>query len=719
MERDFGINPSLPAGTSNVLEQRRAEILQRKKSNDSDSDTESDAQESIGASSHNSNKEEQGPQIEGIDDEDRVIMPFSPPDGDDDDDDDDASAKNSNDESCSTTGSSQEGDDLDDLSLTPPPSLPVLLLDLEKLCGYQPSDIQEIERITKDIREALLGTSGSNISSSSSSSSNAAADEDNGQDATSLDFVSRSRELFEAGIARHCTDNVDSLDENDVPRAIVNYPEFVPLHQDGSEETSLVATKLIWKKILHPHKIETVDKLLSLLSRCSRDLIWKYQMMMEIRRLSAEEIQRKDEQFRNKQVRIWRKETRPAELAKLYDVRETFEIRLHSSREKYDAYVREREVRVQIELRRRAENGTGTGGIAGLDWDANVTFGFGEDIDEVVNKLIEERRSGVDNFAEDDHDEHDHNEHDRAHGSDVSDDADSSSIDDGSAGSEMDLPKSDFSQPALGSEEMPLPASSLTDRKKRRAAAAARRMRKTLQGDKEKNLSKELRMKIERAYAEEEAVRQMLISTDEKFALSTVMNLEKQLQKVDDLLENLQEEEWKEEEEGLLDENSSDEDSDNDDDENDPSSILDQILAMILGALPPDNKSSPAEHFSFLKKEHETIVNGWKGEFGRLPRLHNEPKRKSKAPSNREYEEAWEEEEHLEAKMLEAKMKSISIAPPPSMVSLKPDFGPATVLDDWEDGEDDLDDFFPSPPEEPASAPLVQRAGLRPGGRPR
>ena len=49
-------------------------------------------------------------------------------------------------------------------------------------------------------------------------------------------------------------------------------------------------------------------------------------------------------------------------------------------------------------------------------------------------------------------------------------------------------------------------------------------------------------------------------------------------------------------------------------------SLLDQILAMILGALPMEPGSKDKEgHFQYIKEEHEFIAQGWKDYFGRLP----------------------------------------------------------------------------------------------------
>jgi len=74
---------------------------------------------------------------------------------------------------------------------------------------------------------------------------------------------------------------------------------------------------------------------------------------------------------------------------------------------------------------------------------------------------------------------------------------------------------------------------------------------------------------------------------------------------VDGLLETLQEEEWKDEEDWFLDDvTSSDVDSYNDSKiicNEDDLSILDQILAMVLGTLPIVSGTTIGEHYSFLK----------------------------------------------------------------------------------------------------------------------
>jgi len=117
-------------------------------------------------------------------------------------------------------------------------------------------------------------------------------------------------------------------------------------------------------------------------------------------------------------------------------------------------------------------------------------------------------------------------------------------------------------------------------------------------------------------------MRKICSTTDEKLALAVVTNLEKKLQKVDSLLETMQEEEWKDQEEGVLVDDGFTDEIDEFASEQHPEesdmSLLDQVLAMVLGAFPPLGKPVQ-EHFARLKKEHEEIKSLWNSAFGRLP----------------------------------------------------------------------------------------------------
>ena len=128
----------------------------------------------------------------------------------------------------------------------------------------------------------------------------------------------------------------------------------------------------------------------------------------------------------------------------------------------------------------------------------------------------------------------------------------------------------------------------------------------------------------------------MLKTNEERIAQATLLKLQERLKNVDDLLESLQEDEWADEEE----------DDDNDDEmfnrerrnlnqkmkEKDGDSVdhtlLDQILAMILGGLPKKDihqvpkekrRTVQLDHYKYIKEEHKSIVKGWISVFGRLP----------------------------------------------------------------------------------------------------
>ena len=191
-----------------------------------------------------------------------------------------------------------------------------------------------------------------------------------------------------------------------------------------------------------------------------------------------EEIRKNEERLRNRQLRKLRIETRPAELAKLYDARKSFELRLRTSKEKHVIVIKGREVRVQRELQRRAESGRGTGGMVGLDWDADITLGFWDDADIVVDKLLEEKLHNT-REKEDDHDfadneyflgvELDENNSDTISGSEKS-----------SIGSNGMFPQHTRRHSKDSSLAVSFLVASVEDRVKRRATAVARRKRKNL-----------------------------------------------------------------------------------------------------------------------------------------------------------------------------------------------------------------------------------------------
>ena len=335
-------------------------------------------------------------------------------------------------------------------------------------------------------------------------------------------------------------------------------------------------------------------------------------MSREIRTIAKVEGRYKKETIRRMEVDQWRREKRPAELAKLYDVRETFVLKLDAARERCEAHKRDREVRVQRELQRRREKGIGTGGMAGLDWDGKVTFAFEDDVDDVINSMMGGKQ--VDYKS-------DPSSGNQESFSDNENDADEESYESSGDDDDDKSALAETSQESKGTLTIP-PSNStvMLDRKKRRTVLASTRMRRKIKNENEKAKVNELRAKILAARDEESRIRETMINNDERMSVAIVLSLEKRLEQVDNLLETLQEEEWQDEEEYPSDTGEvSDEHSNHNIIEKPQKlSLLDQIMAMILGCQPVEGKNKQ-EHFKCLKLEHENIVQEWQLFFGRLP----------------------------------------------------------------------------------------------------
>jgi hypothetical protein len=144
------------------------------------------------------------------------------------------------------------------------------------------------------------------------------------------------------------------------------------------------------------------------------------------------------------------------------------------------------------------------------------------------------------------------------------------------------------------------------------------------------------------------------IEEDAKWRLrsAVVTQLQKKLESIDQLLETLQEEEWADEEEQEMANRKDryyalDPDDDDDDDclhgsttdecETETSSMLEDVLRMVLGATPPpfpdsnhrdestemhddfDSTGGMEQHIEYLESEHQEIMEEWRAHFGRLP----------------------------------------------------------------------------------------------------
>jgi hypothetical protein len=102
-------------------------------------------------------------------------------------------------------------------------------------------------------------------------------------------------------------------------------------------------------------------------------------------------------------------------------------------------------------------------------------------------------------------------------------------------------------------------------------------------------------------------------------AQTLLQALEKKVQNVEELLENLQDEVWAAEEEAEAQSIANEGKGEMSNDDSADFSLLDQVLAMVLGALPMEPGHELQEHYQYIKKEHTEIVDQWKNYFGRLP----------------------------------------------------------------------------------------------------
>jgi hypothetical protein len=581
----------------------------------------------------------------------------------------------------STTNINEESDDedsidpgynpIDELALSldpPPPSLPLVLVNLEQLCGCPPSDEEEKEVLVGQIVEALLGTvpeaggdgeeqqkeEGEETDHTRNSSKQALFMAKG--DGLSLDFDARVVELFESGVARHVDSltpaavfEMNSINTQEQPQkaaspfAIVPYPEF--LSSDPSPSSGITRSTIrLWKLLHTSHPLPVLNRLFGHLRNTSRSLIWKADMHQELRRLARQEHISKKHRDQREEYNQWKETVRKERLEKLYEVRETFLLRVDVAKKKYDDFAEERERRVKRELWRRRGGVIDEEGIDKKDShhhdmhyeedDYHDSGSYDDDgwggvikEDDILGEDTQSKQDALySNFQDDGVDESDDEDEDYSpvgmnivvgEGNTKAKDTSTSNV---SKDAEIVKPVTNELEPITA------------DDNKQRKAERLQMIKD--QSDVTDSIKHKVVLK-----KEEESVREMLKSTDERLAEAALRSLEQRLKTVDDLLESLQEEEWADEE---ADEELDRTESNANEEEviDAPQmSLLDQVLAMILGALPKECSGSKTdeEHFGYVKEEHATLVKHWVETFGRLPtsfaedeqdkRLVNEPKR--------------------------------------------------------------------------------------------
>mmetsp|Transcript_14593 Transcript_14593/g.30590 ORF Transcript_14593/g.30590 Transcript_14593/m.30590 type:complete len:794 (+) Transcript_14593:77-2458(+) len=525
--------------------------------------------------------------------------------------------------------------DEDSVPLDPPPStMPMVLVNLEALCGCAPSDEAEKEVLVAQLMEALLGLPPKDDDAIKEEKHNQKKVQNacNG-DGLSLDFDARVVELFDSGVASHVDSSSPIVVANNAqnetalgeekreeeqvnPYAIVPYPEFLSSPISGSIARSTVR---LWKLLHTPHPVRVVARVFTHLRNTSRSLLWKVDMHQELRRLAI--MEHKEQLRRNKmeQYDEWKNSARQERLDRLYEVRETFLMRVDIARRKYEAFAKEREGRVKRELWRRR---------------GGRSKNFEENVDGKTT--FSEMLNGNNECGDEDYDEDGWGgviREDDILGDESFDDddkkceqvADSEGVtEQGPVGMSIFVESNTPKQSESGNKTDKTSVNDKLFDKLETITVRDIQQRKIEKIQKLKARANHITTNHEFLEKEEESIREMLKSNDERLAEAALRSLEKRLESVDELLESLQEEQWAEDE-------AAEEDKDRNDDIEAPDTteqvndngmtLLDQILAMVLGGLRIDCSGAKTneEHFKYIKNQHALIVREWKEVFGRLP----------------------------------------------------------------------------------------------------
>ena len=473
----------------------------------------------------------------------------------------------------------------DDISMSPPPTLPLLLVDLQALCGFIPTTREEKRELEHQILMTLTQEEDQMISNINDTTIHDSNDNDDNNDRIAQYFHQQAAELLENQMAIH-GDTSTTITDN-LRYATIPYPDYLV-----TQGNTLVVTSQEWKRLLKPNKIPVVATIISHLVSCSQSLLWKFDMAKEIRQMAHHELHFQKQRNIAQQLLLWKTTTRKAQLDKLYQVRETFDHRLEVARQGLLILDDQLNLQIAQESRKKGHN---------EGWDAfnitDVAFPHNE------STLL---------YNDDNKDHGDHGDHDHHHDNNIT--ADATTTDDGSE-LHSDQEETHVQTQLPSMDVATLPSISKEARAKARRQATIKRRRRKLH---QQDIAAKLELQEERlhqAMVEDERIRDMCTNQEYRMAQAVVKSLELRLQQVDDLLESLQEEEWADEEEGEQQEEQMFDDSPLPNE----CSVLDRILAMILGTLPTPPDTTPENHYCCIKTTHTSLVNQWESYFGRLP----------------------------------------------------------------------------------------------------
>lgn len=521
--------------------------------------------------------------------------------------------------------------------------LPIISIDLERLIGYRPESTDELDSIRSQLLAAMW---------TRCKETTPIPIEQTDQTQPPPDFDVQVCELFETGAAHFSRKNAESVNDSSTGTAFlpIKYPPKLILppprmYSDGP----FVETANVWKQIIRKpamkNTLPLVEKLWRYLEGCSRNLLWKSDMSKELKKLIQEELARLE-------YDEWTESKRQSKLDNLYSIRETIVHQVELAKVKLDDLEEKRETQVQEEMQQclRKRNG------GGLESFGTTELSFPEEFqllglrDEVYEEEDDwgvdddqssySSRSGESDVSGDGYS----SEKSSVAGEDGEDeeyDCDNEIIKgnnsehipltdasvDNSAGEQQ--PLSIPSNEVLGEEknqstnnpQLPTSANDSTEidesseqplstpflRRKERREKAKRKKR-------QERKDSERKTKLEQLKKLEEEIRARHTTRDLIMAQTLWDALDKKSKNVEELLESLQDEVWQAEEEV------EDDSQEKQTKMVEPSfSLLDQILAMILGSTPVQHGMTPQEHYKFVQNEHTSIVDDWKAYFGRLP----------------------------------------------------------------------------------------------------
>ena len=543
---------------------------------------------------------------------------------------------------------SAQHNEWDEVSMSPPPNLPIVLVQADRLFGFVPASDEEQTMLQEQLQETMWGSNldegndeeDDHTKAATSAESKQCTDQvDRIDNFTSLEFEKQIAELLETGAARHSIDT-----EKSIPGWIrIQYPPYfcadIPMLSDKSNPTAhksihddgldVVKTERLWKFVLQGHDIAVVHRLLTLLRNCSRSLSYKANLRHEIVQLAHREHLAHQHQKHKSELAAWKCGRRKDQLDQLYTVQETMQHRLEMACQRLNALQNDLDKTVTEKLRQERLTTGHDVGLEAFDF-ASTMFSFptgtflGGDIvlegeEDDFPLLDEDDDDGQNDYDEQSNGQEDESDYD-ASVDGASDDA-STVESHGKPAEEIEAtaPLTQFTteaETAVNCSSIPesnIPertAESKSAQAKRKKASDKKRQRRLENAAKEA----EHERRLESAKKDEERMRDACMTDELKVAQAFVSSLEDRIAKADELIETLQEEEWEDEENGTDQSMLVAEEQDID-----KASLLDQILAMILGSTPPGLDTDMESHVKFMFQEHKEIVSDWRTTFGRLP----------------------------------------------------------------------------------------------------